>query len=113
MRQDDLRVFLIFGGHDDDRNPFLYGRKGLNHVSAHIEIDFAGEQKDRVVGLGTAGHNRYVKSIFCVGAVCDCLIVAAMFRIGEPVQSETHLIGRRRLSRTDHGKGAQRRKSEL
>ena len=82
MRHDDLRVLLIFGGHHDNRDPFLRRGKSPHHVPAHVEVELACDEKDRIVGLGTPGHDRHVEPIFCISSVDDSLVIAAMFRIG-------------------------------
>src|SRR5579863_7111217 len=104
MRHEDLRVLLKIGGHGDNRNVAALGQKIAEEVAGLEEVELAGKKEHPAVPLRTARPNGDVEPVFGVGAVDDGLVVAARFRVREPVQAEGDLVQREsRASRSDKG----------
>ena len=93
MRHHHLWIFLEIRRDDHERKVLLDRVEGAQQIAAHVEIELAGHQQDRVVGVRTALHDRHVEAVFCVSAVCDRLIVSAVLGLGEPVGAEGDFIG--------------------
>jgi hypothetical protein len=91
MGHQHLRLLLEGGGDDLDRDVLLDGGEGLKHVSAHVEVDLAGQQQRAVVHLRAALGDGDIEAAGGIGAVGDRLIEAAMLGLGEPVGAEGDL----------------------
>ena len=76
------------------RNVVLSVEKIADHVAAHEEFDLAGDQQHAAVRRRAARHDGDVEAVFLVSAVDQRLVVAARFRVGEPVGGERHLVER-------------------
>jgi hypothetical protein len=87
----DLRLLLEDAGDHDRRNAFLDGRKGLDHVAAHVKVDLAYGQQHPAVGLGTPLDDLHIEAVLPVGAVRHRLVEAAMLRLCQPIGSEADL----------------------
>jgi len=90
VRDHHLRV-LLENRRDRQRRDVLLDRVKLcSEFRAHEEVDLLGEQRQAVVHLRAARHDRDLETVFRIGAVGDRLIEAAMLGLStQLVPNET------------------------
>ena len=93
MRHENLRFFLEMRRYNQCRDFLFHGGKGLDHVAAHVKFDFAGCQKQAIIGLGAALQNRHIQPVFGECAIGHGLIIAAVLGLGQPVGGKSDLVG--------------------